>query len=503
MENAIELINVTKRFPGMVANDQISLAIRTGEIHAIVGENGAGKSTLMRLITGLYQPDEGEIRFHGQTIMLDGPAAAIAQGVGMVHQHFMLINRFNVVENVILGYEKSRGLLDLTRACAQVAALCKTYDFKFDLECPVEELSVGHRQRLEILKILYRGADILILDEPTAVLTPQESGELFTNLRRLKAEGKTILFISHKLDEVLAIADRVSVLRRGKLVATVLAGETDRSRLAVAMVGRPVTWATEKAIIADTATVLSIQTLCSENAGKKQLDQLSLTVSGGEIYGVAGVEGNGQRELVEAIMGLTAYTGEIRIKEQSTRGLSTTTIRELGVAYIPEDRHSRGVVLPFSVRENTVLGLVRKPEFSSYWRMRLETIKHFSAAKMVEFDIRLSSDEVTARTLSGGNQQKVILARELSSDPDLVIAAQPVRGLDIGAIEFVRKKLLDVRNRGKAVLLISADLEEVLSLADRVGILYEGQIVCEFRPGELTAAEISRYMLGAAEGGAN
>lgn len=498
MEHVIELVDVTKRFPGMLANDAINLAIEQGEIHAIVGENGAGKSTLMRLITGLYRPDEGELRFRGQAVSLDGPRAAISQGIGMVHQHFMLINRFNVVENVILGCEKSRGRLNLQQARSEVERLCQDYDFKLDLERPVEELSVGHRQRVEILKILYRGADVLILDEPTAVLTPQETSELFVNLRRLKQEGKTILFISHKLDEVLAIADRVSVLRRGRLISTVRAADTDRRRLAEAMVGHPVAWTTEKKAVSG-ATVLSVQSLCREEGSRRLLDHLSFAIAGGEIYGIAGVEGNGQKELVEAIMGLASYTGDIRIKDKPLRGLSTAAIRDLGVAYIPEDRHSRGVVLPFSVRENMVLGLVRKPEFSSRCRLRLAAIKQFVSAKTQEYDIRLSSDEVAVRTLSGGNQQKVILARELSTAPELIIAAQPVRGLDIGAIQFVRQKLLEARNGGKAVLLISADLEEVLSLADRVGILYEGRIVSEFRPGELTSAAISRYMLGAGE----
>ncbi|GAV25075.1 ABC transporter ATP-binding protein [Carboxydothermus islandicus] len=500
MEKVLELKGITKRFPGLVANDNISFDALRGEVHALVGENGAGKSTLMKIITGLYQPDEGEMFLKGEKVKINGPRDAIAKGIGMVHQHFMLINRFNVVQNIILGYENSPGgVIDFDKAKKKVEELCELYDFKLDLNAQVGDLSVGHQQRVEILKVLYRGAEILILDEPTAVLTPQEVKELFVNLRKLKQEGKTILFISHKLDEVLEISDRITVLRRGKVIGTVKASETSKKQLAEMMVGRPVLFRLEKPIVKTGDVILEVRNLKVKGSiDRHQLNNLSLSIRAGEIYGIAGVEGNGQRELVEAIMGLLPYDGgEILIKGKSNKGLDTRAIRETGVGYIPEDRHQRGLVLPMTVWENMVLGLERKPEYSRWWKLFRDKIKSLTSKKVEEFDIRLGSIELAIRNLSGGNQQKVILARELSYEPDLIIAAQPVRGLDIGAIEFVHKKLIEARNNGKAVLLISADLEEVLSLSDRVGIMYNGEIVKEFVPGELELEEIGQYMLGA------
>ena len=502
MEKILELKGITKRFPGLVANDNVTLDAVKGEVHALVGENGAGKSTLMNMITGLYHQDEGEIWLKGEKLELSGPRDAILKGIGMVHQHFMLINRFNVVQNIILGYEEAKGgVIDFKKAREKVEGLCKAYDFKLDLDKPVGELSVGHQQRVEILKVLYRGADVLILDEPTAVLTPQEVEELFVNLERLKAEGKVILFISHKLNEVLRISDRISVLRRGKLIGTVSAAETNKKQLAEMMVGRPVLFRPEKPECAASGAVLSVQnvTIHADN-DRHSLKNLKLNVCRGEIYGIAGVEGNGQRELVEAIMGLIPFhEGEILVNGENIKGLDVRDIRKVGVGYIPEDRHHRAVVLPMTVWENAVMGMETEPEYSKPWKLNIKAIKEYTARKIQEFDIRLSSYDAAMRNLSGGNQQKVVLARELSRDPDFIIASQPVRGLDIGAIEFVHKQLISARNRGKGILMISADLEEVLSVADRVGIMYNGEIVKEFVPGELEIDEIGHYMLGASQ----
>lgn len=502
MKKVLELKGITKKFPGLVANDSVSLDAVAGEVHALVGENGAGKSTLMNIIIGLYHQDEGEVWLKGERLELSGPRDAILKGIGMVHQHFMLISRFNVVQNIILGYEDAtNGIIDFKKARKKVEELCRLYDFKLDLDKPVGELSVGHQQRVEILKVLYRGADVLILDEPTAVLTPLEVEELFINLEKLKAEGKLILFISHKLNEVLRISDRITVLRRGKLVGTVTSAETNKKQLAEMMVGRPVLFHLEKPKCTAEDTVLEVQNVTIKTGQDcHSLKNLSLTVRRGEIYGIAGVEGNGQRELVEAIMGLTSYDeGSILVKGQDIKGQSVRNIRRIGVGYIPEDRHHRAVVLPMTVWENTVLGMESDPAYGSWWKLDIEAIKEFTKRKITEFDIRLGTIDLAIRNLSGGNQQKVVLARELSPDPDFLIASQPVRGLDIGAIEFVHKQLIAARNHSKGVLMISADLEEVLSVSDRVGIMYNGEIVKEFVPGELDVEEIGHYMLGASQ----
>ena len=496
----LELKNITKRFPGLVANDCISLDAVAGEVHALVGENGAGKSTLMNIITGLYHQDEGEVWLRGEKLELSGPGHAILKGIGMVHQHFMLVKRFTVVQNIILGYERgSYGIIDFKQATYKVEELCRLYDFKLDLNKPVGDLSVGHQQRVEILKVLYRGADILILDEPTAVLTPQEVNDLFLNLEKLKAQGKSILFISHKLNEVLRIADRITVLRRGKVVSTVSAAGTSKKQLAEMMVGRPVLFKPEKPECIAEGAIIEVQKVTIKtNEGRHPLCNISLTVRRGEIYGIAGVEGNGQRELVEAVMGLTSYdTGCILLKGLDIKGKSVRDIRKIGIGYIPEDRHYRGVILAMTVWENAVLGMEEDSRYGSWWKLDIEAIKEFTRNKVAEFDIRLGKINAAIRNLSGGNQQKVVLARELSTDPDFIIASQPVRGLDIGAIEFVHKQLIAARNKGKGVLLISADLEEVLSVSDRVGIMYNGEIVKEFVPGELGVDEIGHYMLGA------
>lgn len=481
-----------------MANDNIDLEVAKGEIHAIVGENGAGKSTLMKILAGLYQPDAGEILIFDRAQVISSPARAIELKIGMVHQHFMLIPRFTVLENIVLGAERRQGaLLDTKSARREVAELCRLYNFALDLDAPLEQISVGQAQRVEILKVLYRGADILVLDEPTAVLAPQEVKELFQNLCRLKDAGKTIIFISHKLDEVLEIADRVTVLRKGQLVGTATTDAVNQDDLAQMMVGRPVVKSIDKEKTTPGDTVLSIEGLTIQDTGDRAaLANLSLQVRAGEIYGIAGIEGNGQKELAEAVIGLRQPTaGSITVSGQDTEGLNVADIRARGIAYISEDRHRQGLVLPMKVWENMILGLQRR-RFYRRPRLEVQAAQEFSRQKVKEYSISLSSIEQEAENLSGGNQQKVILARELSQNPKVIVAAQPTRGLDIGAAEFVHRELLAKRQSGCAILFISADLDEVLSVADRVGVIYNGQIVAEFRPEEVTAEELGVYMLG-------
>lgn len=517
----LELREVTKRFPGVVANDRISLEIDRGEIRALVGENGAGKSTLMKVLSGLYQPDAGEIRLDGRRVVIDSPRRAIELGIGMVHQHFMLIPRFTVLENIVLGSEPARGgLLREREARRIVGELCQKYEFTLDLGARVEDLSVGAQQRVEILKVLYRGAEILILDEPTAVLAPQEVRELFVNLRHLRDQGKTIIFISHKLDEVLEIADRISVLRRGVLVGTVRREETERAALARMMVGRPVLLELEKGPYRPGEDRLVVEDLTVPGpGGRPAVRRVSLRVRAGEIYGIAGIEGNGQSELVEALSGLRRASagciliGGVSVTEATMRRMRPVTegrvrrarpvaegrvrrLRQLGLAHIPEDRQRRGLILAMTVWENGVLGLHRSPSFARRGWLQVRPIKKHAQSLVREFDIRLPGLDIPVRNVSGGNQQKLILARELGREPTLIVASQPTRGLDIGATEFVRQQLLRARDRGRAVLLVSADLEEVLSLSDRVGVMYGGELVAEFRPGEVTPEEIGHYMLG-------
>lgn len=502
----LELHGITKRFPGLTANDAINLTVRQGEVHAICGENGAGKSTLMKILYGLYQPDEGTIALRGQEVKITGPSKAVSLGIGMVHQHFMLIPRLTVTENIILGQEPRRGpALKLEDGIARVAELCKQYGFSLNPRAAVGELSVGEQQRVEILKVLYRGAEILILDEPTAVLVPQEVRELFVNLANLRREGKTIIFISHKLDEVLAIADRVTVIRRGKVIGTVDAAATTKAQLAEMMVGRPVLLNLDRVDVRPGEPLLEINDLTVGTSGRDALKSVSFSVRAGEIYGVAGVEGNGQSELVEAIIGLRAIKGgDVRIDGRSIRGLTIKAIRDLGVGLIPEDRHKHGLVLPMSVAENSILGFQREKRFRRGGGLDYRSIEDFTAGLVRQFDIRLAGTDVPAHALSGGNQQKVILAREFSRSPKVLVAAQPTRGLDIGASEFVRNQILAAKRAGQAVLLVSADLEEVMSLSDRIGVIYNGEIVAELAGRAATAEELGLYMTGsrrAAQGG--
>ena len=490
----VALERITKRFPGVLANDEVDLELRPGEVHALIGENGAGKSTLMRVLYGMYPADGGRILIRGNEVKIESPRHAIASGIGMVHQHFVLVDPFTVTENIILG-EEGGERLDMDAARQRVAELAESYAFRVDPGAVVEDLSVGEEQRVEILKALYRGVEILILDEPTAVLTPSETKDLFGNLRKLREAGRTIVFISHKLDEVMEIADRITVLRRGRVVGETRPSETSKAKLAEMMVGRPVLFRLEKPTVQIGEPVLQVRDL----TGEGKLKGVSLEVRAGEILGVAGVEGNGQRELAETLIGLrTPESGEIELEGASITGRPVGDIRNAGVGYIPEDRHEQGLVLNMSLWENAVLGRQDDADFSgSLGVLFIRKIKDLAARLVKLFDIRTRSVDVTASTLSGGNQQKLILARELETDPKLLIAAQPTRGLDVGAIEFVWKEILDQKAAGRGVLLISAELDEIYALSDRIVTLYEGEITGEFPP-DAPPEQVGIGMLGRA-----
>ncbi|MBA2313379.1 MAG: ABC transporter ATP-binding protein [Actinobacteria bacterium] len=478
----VVLEGVTKRFPGVVANDLVDLTLRAGEIHALVGENGAGKSTLMRVLYGLYPPDGGRILVRDKETRIPTPRAAIGLGIGMVHQHFALVDRFTVTENIILGAEGG-ALVDFGKAERSIDELGKSYGFNVDPKTKVGALSVGEQQRVEILKALFRGVDVLILDEPTAVLTPSETQDLFQNLRKLKKDGKTVVFISHKLDEVLDIADRITVLRRGKVVGETRPADTTKAKLAEMMVGREVLFQLEKGDDVEAGKgVLKVEGLSLEG----HLHDIDLEVHAGEILGVAGVEGNGQRELAETIIGLTTPTsGRVTLGDDDITGRSVAQVRAHGVAFVPEDRHGRGLVLNMSLWENSVLGQHGRKEYSGGWGvLAIRTIKNLCTGMVKEFDVRCRGITTEVSTLSGGNQQKLILARELENDPLLLIAQQPTRGLDVGAIEFVWKQILEQKHAGRAVLLISAELDEIYELSDRIVTLYEGRITGEYSPDD-------------------
>jgi len=491
---SVVMEHITKRFPGVVANDDVSIEIRPGEVHAIIGENGAGKSTLMRVLYGMYPADAGQVTIGGSVVPIHSPRDAISHGIGMVHQHFVLVDPFTVAENIILG-EEGGWRLDMDGAEGRVTELAARYGFAVRPDAVVEELSIGEEQRVEILKALYRGVDILILDEPTAVLTPAEAGDLFKNLRNLRDAGKSIVFISHKLDEVMEIADRITVLRRGTVVGETRPAETSKEHLAEMMVGRPVLFRLDKPATEPGEAVLRLDGL--EVAGK--FHGVSLQVRAGEIVGVAGVEGNGQKELAEAILGLVPATGHIVLDGQDIAGSPVAAVRNAGVAYIPQDRHEQGLVLDMSLWENAVLGRHDDRDFVNHLGvLLLGTIKELATKLVRLFDVRTRSINVNARTLSGGNQQKLILARELETDPKLLVAAQPTRGLDVGAIEFVWRQILEQKAEGRAVLLISAELDEIYALSDRIVTMYEGRITGEFSPSD-PPERLGAAMLGRAD----
>ncbi|MFM8944655.1 MAG: ABC transporter ATP-binding protein [Actinomycetota bacterium] len=491
----VVLEGITKRFPGVLANDAIDLDLRAGEVHALVGENGAGKSTLMRVLYGMYPADAGRIVIDGVETRVASPRDAIARGIGMVHQHFVLVNPFTVTENVILG-DEGGSRLDMAAARERVLALADSFGFRIDPDAVVEDLSVGEQQRVEILKALYRGVEILILDEPTAVLTPAEAGELFANLRRLRDAGKSIVFISHKLDEVLDIADRITVLRRGRVVGETTPVATSKAQLAEMMVGRPVLFRLEKPDVALGAPILQVEGLACDG----KVRDVTIAVRAGEILGIAGVEGNGQRELAEAILGLRPVAaGRILLEGHDLAGAEVGAIRNRGVAYIPEDRHGQGLVLDMAVWENAILGREDDAPFAGrFGALAVKLIRSLAQRLVRAFDVRARSIDVPAGTLSGGNQQKLILARELDTDPKLLVAAQPTRGLDVGAIEFVWKEILEQKAAGRAVLLISAELDEIYALSDRIVTLYEGEITGEFAP-DVSPERLGLAMLGRRE----
>ncbi|EGD36275.1 xylose ABC superfamily ATP binding cassette transporter, ABC protein [Streptococcus sanguinis SK150] len=498
-ENVIEMREITKVFGEFVANDKINLQLRKGEIHALLGENGAGKSTLMNMLAGLLEPTSGEIFVNGKSEKLDSPSRAAALGIGMVHQHFMLVEAFTVAENIILGSEiTNKGVLDLKKANADILELSERYGLAVDPTAKVEDISVGAQQRVEILKTLYRGAEILIFDEPTAVLTPAEILELMDIMKTLVKEGKSIILITHKLDEIRAVADRVTVIRRGKSIETVSIEGVSNKDLAEMMVGRSVSFVTEKEEAKPKDVVLQISDLIvNENRGVPAVKELSLDVHAGEIVGVAGIDGNGQSELIQAITGLRKVkSGSIKIKGREVVGLSPRKITEMQVSHVPEDRHRDGLVLEMMLSENIALQTYYKEPLSNKGVLNYNQINSYARKLMEEFDVRAASELVPAGALSGGNQQKAIIAREVDRNPDLLIVSQPTRGLDVGAIEYIHKRLISERDKGKAVLVVSFELDEILNLSDRIAVIHDGKIQGIVKPSETNKQELGILMAG-------
>jgi simple sugar transport system ATP-binding protein len=498
-ELVLEMRGITKRFPGVVANDHVDLGVRRAEVHALLGENGAGKSTLMNILYGLYKPDEGEIRLKGKPVSFTSAKDAIEAGIGMVHQHFMLIPVMTVAENIVLGTEPVRGgvILDEGAAARRVEELARSFKFDVDPEARVDSITVGQQQRVEIMKALYRNADVLILDEPTAVLTPQEASDLFEILRTLRREGISIIFISHKLNEVLEIADRITVLRRGKTIETVPREGATEESLARSMVGREVLLRVDKPPAHPGDVLLRVEDLnVVDDRGIAKVNGVSFDVRAGEIVGIAGVDGNGQSELIDAIAGLRKIaSGHVEVAGRKFDSASAREMLDAGVGHIPEDRQRRGLVLEFSIAENIALHDYANPPDAKWGWIFPKRFVERARTLIKEFDVRGGGPMTPAGALSGGNQQKVIAAREISRDPKVLIAAQPTRGLDVGAIEFVHRRLVEEREEGRAILLVSLELEEILSLADRIIVLYEGRIVGE-HGADVTEEEIGIEMLG-------
>ena len=496
---ALEARNVTKRFPGVLANDRVNFALKKGEIHALLGENGAGKSTLMNVIYGLYTPEEGEIFLNGKPAEIRNPNDAIHAGIGMVHQHFMLVPVFSVTENIILGSEVTRGTsLDIRSAQREIHKLSQEYGLEVDPRAIVEDLPVGVQQRVEIIKALYRRAKILVLDEPTAVLIPQEVEELFRIMRQLTERGVSIIFITHKLKEVLSVADRITVMRRGQVVGTTTPEETDEHGLAAMMVGREVLLQVEKEPADPGKVVLEVQNLTvHDERDVEVVRNVSFEVRSGEILGIAGVQGNGQTELAETLTGLrNASSGVIHLDGQVMPFGDPRRLTEAGMAHIPEDRQKHGLVLPYSIADNLVLCTYYKAPFASGLQRNERAVIENATRLVEQFDVRTPSPTIPAGNLSGGNQQKVIVARELSRSVKLLVANQPTRGLDVGSIEYIHKQIVEMRDRGLAVLLISAELDEIRSLADRIAVMYHGQIVAIVDPHEVTKSELGLLMAG-------
>ena len=498
----IEMLNITKEFPGIKANDNITLQLRKGEVHALLGENGAGKSTLMSVLFGLYQPEQGTIKKNGQVVKVNNPNDANALGIGMVHQHFKLVECFTVLDNIMLGVEPCKaGFLQKDIARKKVMALSEKYGLRVDPDALVSDISVGMQQRVEILKMLYRDNEILIFDEPTAVLTPQEIDELMEIMRGFKKEGKSILFITHKLNEIMAVSDRCTVLRKGKCIGTVDIANTDKEELSRMMVGRDVQFAVDKKPSTPGETILDVKDLVVASRAHKNnaVKGVSFHVRAGEIVCIAGIEGNGQTELVYGLTGLEKAAGG-RI-EMCGKDITQATIREGskdGVSHIPEDRHKYGLVLDYTLENNMVLQRYWEPQFQQGGFLKKDEVRKYSDRLIRQYDVRSGQGSVTvARSMSGGNQQKAIIAREIDKDPKLLVAVQPTRGLDVGAIEYIHKQIVAQRDEGKAVLLVSLELDEVMNLSDRILVMYEGEIVGEFDPKTTTVQELGLYMAGA------
>ncbi len=503
MENyIIEMLNITKEFPGIVANDNITLRLKKGEIHALLGENGAGKSTLMSVLFGLYQPEKGEIRKNGQVVQINNPNDANALGIGMVHQHFQLVEIFTVLENIILGVEPNKmGFLQKQEAREKVMALSERYGLRVESDALIEDITVGMQQRVEILKMLYRENEILIFDEPTAVLTPQEISELLDIMRGFAEEGKSILFITHKLNEIMEVADRCTVLRKGKHVGTVDIKDTTKEELSRMMVGRDISFKVEKKESKLGDVILSVKNLSvpSRVHKKDAVKNISFNVRAGEIVCLAGIDGNGQTEFVNALTGLNkASSGSISLKGKDITNASIRERSILGMSHIPEDRHKRGLVLDYTLEENLVLQRYWQPEFQKNGFIKFDAVRKYSERLIEEYDIRSGQGPVTiARSMSGGNQQKAIIAREIDKEHNLLVAVQPTRGLDVGAIEYVHKQLVASRDAGKAVFLVSLELDEVMNVSDRILVIYEGEIVGELDPKTTNVQELGLYMSGA------
>ena len=499
---AIEMLNITKRFPGIVANDNITLQLKRGEIHALLGENGAGKSTLMSVLFGLYQPEEGTIKKDGVEVKINNPNDANALGIGMVHQHFKLVECFTVLDNIILGVEPNKcGFLQKVDARKKVLELSERYGLHVDPDALIEDISVGMQQRTEILKMLYRDNEILIFDEPTAVLTPQEIEELLQIMKNLAAEGKSILFISHKLNEIMAVADRCSVLRKGKYIGTVDVAKTDKAELSRMMVGRDVEFVVHKDEAKPADVILEVDglTVASKVHKNNAVKNVSFKVRAGEIVCIAGIDGNGQTELVYGVSGLEpTVSGKVVL---GGKDITHAPIRErsiMGMSHIPEDRHKHGLVLDYTLEDNLVLQRYFEPQFVKAGFLKRKSIRDYANKLIEQYDVRSGQGPITlARSMSGGNQQKAIIAREIDKDPQLLIAVQPTRGLDVGAIEYIHKQIVAQRDKNKGVLLVSLELDEVMSLSDRILVMYEGEIVGEFDPKKTTVEELGLYMAGA------
>lgn len=501
-EFIIEMRNITKEFPGIKANDNITLQLKRGEIHALLGENGAGKSTLMSVLFGLYQPDEGEILKNGEVVKINNPNDATALGIGMVHQHFKLVECFTVLDNIILGAEDTRfGFIKKADAREKVSQLSEKYGLHVDVDEKIEDITVGMQQRTEILKMLYRDNEILIFDEPTAVLTPQEIDELMQIMRNLAKEGKSILFITHKLNEIMAVADRCTVLRKGKYVGTVDIKDTTKENLSQMMVGRPVEFVVEKAPAQPKSEVLKVEGLSVKSKVHKKLavNNVSFSVRSGEIVCIAGIDGNGQSELVYGLTGLEPVAaGKVTLNGEDVTKSSIRFRNTHGISHIPEDRHKHGLVLDYTLEQNMVLQRYFEPEFQKHGFIKFKNVREYSDKLIEQYDVRSGQGSVTVvRSMSGGNQQKAVVAREMDREHSLLIAVQPTRGLDVGAIEYIHNQLVAKRDEGSAVLLVSFELDEVMNLADRILVMYEGEIVGQLDPKTTTVQELGLYMAGA------